>query len=88
MSKLYCTIQGCRGEATRCGSKNSGVRASLQSWQGSLISYMDLDDNENPIITLKTSGGSSSYGNETIFRGSLEELKAKLKAQSEARYNI
>ena len=80
MSKLYCTIQGCRGEATRCGSKSSGVRASLQSWEGSLVGYMDLDDNENPIITLKTSEGSSSYGNETIFSGSLEELKAKLKA--------
>ena len=80
MSALYCAIQGCRGEATRCGSKSSGVRASVQSWQGSLISYMDLDDNENPIITLKTSEGSSGYGNETIFSGSLEELKAKLKA--------
>ena len=80
MASLYGSLQGCRGEATRCGSKSSGVRASVQSWQGSLISYMDLDDNENPIITLKTSGGSSSYGNETIFRGSLEELKAKLKA--------
>ena len=80
MSKLYGSLQGCRGEATRCGSKSSGVRASVQSWQGSLISYMDLDDNENPIITLKTSDGSSGYGSETIFTGSLEELKAKLKA--------
>ena len=80
MAKLYGSLQGCRGEATRCGSKSSGVRASVQSWQGSLISYMDLDDNENPIVTLKISGCSSSYGSETIFRGSLEELKAKLKA--------
>ena len=80
MASLYSSIQGCRGEATRCGSKSSGVRASVQSWQGSLISYMDLDDNDNPIITLKTSDGSSGYGSETIFSGSLEELKAKLKA--------
>lgn len=80
MSALYCSIKGCRGEATRCGSKSSGVRASVQSWNGSLVSYMELDDNENPIITLKTSVGSSSYGNETVFRGPLEELKAKLKA--------
>jgi hypothetical protein len=80
MSKLYGSLQGCRGEATRCGSKNSGMRASVQSWNGSLISYMDLDDNDKPIITLKTSDGSSCIGFETIFRGSLEELKAKLKA--------
>lgn len=80
MSKLYGSLQGCRGEATRCGSKNSGMRASVQSWNGSLISYMDLDDNDKPVITLKTSDGSSCIGYETIFSGSLEELKAKLKA--------
>ena len=80
MSALYCSIQGCRGEATRCGSKSSGVRASVQSWTCSLVSYMDLDDNGKPVITLKTSEGSSGYGSETIFSGSSEELKAKLKA--------
>jgi len=80
MSKLYGSLQGCRGEATRCGSGSSGIRASVQSWDGSLVSYMDLDDNGKPIVTLKISEGSSGYGSETIFRGSLEELKAKLKA--------
>ena len=80
MSVLYGSVQGCRGEATRCGSKSSGVRASVQSWTCSLVSYMDLDDNGNPVITLKASEGSSGYGSETIFSGSLEELKAKLRA--------
>ena len=80
MSALYGSLQGCRGEATRTGSKNSGIRASVQSWNGSLVSYMDLDENETPVITLKTSERSSGYGEEVIFRGSLEELKAKLKA--------
>ena len=80
MSALYGSLQGCRGEATRTASKNSGIRASVQSWNGSLVSYMDLDENGQPVVTLKTSEGSSGYGSETIFRGSLEELKAKLKA--------
>jgi hypothetical protein len=79
MSKLYGSLQGCRGEATRCGSASSGIRASVQSWNGSLVSYMDLDKNGNPMITLKTSEGSSGYGSEIIFVGSLEELKKKLK---------
>ena len=79
MSKLYGSLQGCRGEATRCGSASSGIRASVQSWNGSLVSYMDLDENGNPMITLKTSEGSSGYGNEIIFVGSLDELKKKLK---------
>jgi hypothetical protein len=80
MSALYGSLQGCRGEATRTASKNSCIRASVQSWNGSLVSYMDLDENDKPVITLKTSEGSSGYGSEIIFRGSLEELKAKLKA--------
>lgn len=80
MSRLYGVIQGCRGEATRCGSASSGIRASVQSWNGSLVSYMDLDKDGKPVVTLKTSEDSSGYGSETIFVGSLEELKAKLKA--------
>ncbi len=79
MSALYGSLQGCRNEVTRTGSKNSGIRASVQSWNGSLVSYMDLDDNGKPVITLKTSDGSSCIGFETIFRGSLEDLKKKLK---------
>ena len=80
MSALYGSLQGCRGEVTRTASKNSGIRASVQSWNGSLVSYMDLDENGKPVITLKTSEGSSGYGSETVFRGSLEQLKAKLNA--------
>jgi len=79
MSKLYSTIQGCRGEATRCGSKDSGVRASVQSWDGSLCTFMDLDDNDKPIVQVQISNGSSRYG-ETIFKGTLDELKKKLQS--------
>lgn len=80
MAKLYGSLQGCRGEATKTGSQASGIRASVQSWNGSLICYMDLNQNGEPTITLKTSAGSSNYGSETIFTGTLEELKEKLKA--------
>ena len=33
MAKLYGTLQGCRGEATRVGSTTSGIRASIQSYK-------------------------------------------------------
>lgn len=80
MSKLYGSLLGCRGPATRCGSRDSGIRASVQSWDGSLVSYMDLGDNDTPIVTLRISNNSSEYGDETVFKGTLDELKAKLKA--------
>ena len=79
MSALYGTLQGCRGEATRCGSKSSGLRVSAQSYNGSLITYMDINDNGETVVKLKISDDSSSYGDEKIFEGTLEELKEKLR---------
>lgn len=34
MSHFYGTLQGNRGEATRCGSKNSGMETYCASWSG------------------------------------------------------
>jgi hypothetical protein len=34
MSHFYGTLQGNKGEATRCGSKSSGVDAVAASWRG------------------------------------------------------
>ena len=79
MSALYATIQGCRGEATRCGSKSSGVRASVQSWENSVCTFMDLDENGKPVIQIQIANGSSRYGT-TVFRGTVEELKKKLQS--------
>jgi hypothetical protein len=33
MSEYYGYLQGNRGETHRAGSKNSGIRAHLRSWQ-------------------------------------------------------
>lgn len=40
MSHFYGTIQSQRGEATRCGSKNSGLTAVAASWEGAVSSYV------------------------------------------------
>lgn len=79
MSSLYGSLKGARKAVTRTGSKNSGMKASLQSWEGSLISYMDYDSEGKKLqITLGLAGGSSSISDEIIFSGTLEELKNKL----------
>jgi len=36
MAHFYSKIQGGRGEATRCGTKNSGVTATAASWNGAI----------------------------------------------------
>ena len=81
MSKFYGMVQGNRGAATRGGSANSGFKATAQSWDGSVITMLDYDSNNNLIVELQVSDGSSIYG-ETIFKGSLEELVNKLTASS------
>ena len=36
MSHFYSVIQGNRGQATRCGTKDSGVTAITASWTGAI----------------------------------------------------
>ena len=44
MSHFYGTLRGQAGEATRCGSKNSGLTAWAASWQGAVqISLYEQD---------------------------------------------
>lgn len=32
MAQFYGRLQGARGEATRCGSKASGMRGTVETW--------------------------------------------------------
>lgn len=46
MSHFYSSCQGGRGEATRCGHKGTGIRASVQSHDGSIRTFV----NQNPQV--------------------------------------
>ena len=72
MAKFYGTLQGNRGEATRCGTDRIDV--SAQSWDGSVIVSLWYNDNDKLCVRIKTSECSSSYGDKTIFSGTFEEL--------------
>jgi hypothetical protein len=37
MSHFYGTLKGNRGEATRCGTKNSGMITEAASWEGKIV---------------------------------------------------
>lgn len=76
MSTFYGTLKGCRGEATMCGSKQSGIRASAQSWEGSVITELGFyNDQMNIYIYISDNSSSSSYGAIKYFDGTFEELK-------------
>lgn len=77
MSAFYGQVIGQAGTAaTRRGSAASGITATVQSWNGSLISEMSYDG-DDVMVRLQISDGSSAFGR-TVFYGTLQELEKKL----------
>ena len=60
MSEFYGRIQGGRGEATRCGSRASGISATVESWTSVLATTMhDMDGEHRTYIDLHGKHGMS-----------------------------
>mgnify|MGYP003319583727 CR=1 FL=1 len=47
MSHFYSVIQGNRGQATRCGTKDSGIRATAASWTGAIRTDLWYDEKDD-----------------------------------------
>ena len=75
MSTFYGQLQGSRGTATRCGTENSGIEASLQSWHGSMQVMLSHDENGELYVEVSTANGSTRFGS-MVFRGTFERFKA------------
>ena len=78
MSKFYGMVRGNRGASTRGGSANSGFKATAQSYDGSVITCLDYDQNNNLKVRIELSEGSTTYG-DVAFSGTFEELKESMK---------
>ncbi len=52
MSHFYGTLQGQAGEATRCGSKQSGLETYTASWKGAVRTYLYYDAESGQDIAL------------------------------------
>ncbi len=84
MSSFYGLIEGNRGAATRGGSKNSGFRASAQSYCGSVIVTLHYKDNEEKPENLRVRVGTndrsscSTDWNSQDWSGSFEDFKKAL----------
>jgi len=53
MAEYYGTVQGHRGIASRCGSKNSGIRAMVKSWTNTADISLSEDNGEDLLIITK-----------------------------------
>lgn len=77
MSTFYGQVEGmARTVASKRGGKE--IKVSAQFWNGSVITRMYYNDDNQLIVELNISDGSSTYGY-NYFTGTLEELKEKLR---------
>ena len=40
MSHFYGVLEGSRGQATRCGTKSSGMGVIAAGWQGAIVTHV------------------------------------------------
>jgi len=80
MALTYTTCIGSRGERTARGGKD-GCRASVQAWDGSIITRNWYDEDGTLRVRVGTNDGSSccSDWNSNDFSGTFEEFKVLLK---------
>lgn len=66
MSHFYGTLQGSRGEATRCGTKRSGVTTYAAGWGGAIRVYVyhDEDTGEDRFTVHQVSWRGNGYEEE------------------------
>ena len=54
MSHFYGTVQGNRGEGTRCGTKDSGMTTYTASWDGAIRCTTYVKNNVDWVLVEKT----------------------------------
>lgn len=72
MSQFYGTLNGNRGEATRCGTKKSGIVTHAASWKGAVRAcvYWNEEEQEDwAIVTLTQWQGAGCYPPRELYNG-------------------
>jgi hypothetical protein len=66
MAQFYASIQGNRGEATRTGTKNSGITGHIRGWDiGARVTLTHVDG-ADVVRVYKTSGSNGGTSDEII----------------------
>ena len=60
MSRFYASIQGNRGEATRQGTKNSGMTGHIRGWNIGVKAVCYVNEEGKDTIKVYLTGGSTS----------------------------
>ena len=87
MSHFYGYLIGNKGEVTRCGSKKSGIKAHLRSWNNDVfVELQDKNGEDCLSLEIPTKIKMIVNGLEVDCFALMERLEAKQKSTKEAVY--
>ncbi len=75
LAHFYAKIQGNRGEATRTGTKNSGITADIASWSGSVHVELWKHDNGKDYATVWLRRWQGKGIEKMLYQGPVGEKK-------------
>lgn len=67
MAQFRAIIRGTRGEASRLGSKNSGITAHVDGWHSGVTVRGMVDADGQDVFTVYATGGSTGARGSTII---------------------
>jgi hypothetical protein len=85
MATFYGTVQGSRGEASRLGTRKSGLRAVAASWQGAV--EVALEDHDGEIwaeVALRQWNGAGVFPPVELYSGPVSRFEGKTAALKDA----
>ena len=68
MAHFYASIQGNRSEATRMGTKNSGIEGHIRGWDiGAKVKCTFDPETKEDYVTVYLTSGSSGYKSDKLI---------------------
>ena len=70
MSEFYARVQGGRSETTRTGTRGSGIRATVETWQSIVRTAFAMAPDDSGAMTLHRArvAVTDKHGNDTGFK--------------------
>ena len=68
MAHFTGRLEGNKGEATRCGSKKSGIRAAIRSWNNDILAVLSIDSNGKDVLHLTIPKKLATYINGKLVK--------------------
>lgn len=76
MAQFYADIQGNRGEATRMGTKKSGMDGHIRGWHIGARVWMRFNkQTQEDECTIDLTGGSGSYNSKRLGTFTAKNIK-------------